>query len=456
MARVVLKDVHVDFPIYGTQQLSLRHALYKRATGGAIDRGKDNDRVVVRALNGISLELEQGDRLGLIGHNGSGKSTLLKAIAGIYEPVRGSLMIEGRVTPLFDMMPGLDVEDTGYENLFTSGLLLGMSREYIESKIPEIEEFCELGEYLSLPVRTYSAGMTTRLGFALVTALDPDVLLMDEGFGAADLRFAERSAERMDEFIGRSRIMVIASHSDSMIESICNKVAWLTEGRIVEIGPVEQIFEKYHASVHRDRVQKVAVAKPLKVETEAPKRTSIYEERSIRKLGLEDRRARGTGEVVFSRLVAKDSSGATRWHYRHAETVEFHIDYDVVLPVSEVALILRFSIVKDTGGDRIEQIVSTIKEVISVGRVEGGRSGAVVLSISNLPFGSGNLFIYGWLGPSDESLCYDNVDQNIELPQLEIACEKSSANEAGLVPLSYVVRTVERFSVDASSEPTFK
>lgn len=237
MARVELKNIRVDFPIYGTQHLSLRNAIYRRATGGAIQRDSQNkDRMVVRALSGISMNLVQGDRLGLIGHNGAGKSTLLKAIAGIYEPVSGSIMVEGRVTPLFDMMPGLDVEDTGYENIFTSGMLLGMSREFIEQKIPEIEEFSELGEYLSLPVRTYSAGMTTRLGFALVTALDPDVLLMDEGFGAADLRFAERSAERMDDFIGRSRIMILASHSDSMISSICNKAAWLNEGHLVELG----------------------------------------------------------------------------------------------------------------------------------------------------------------------------------------------------------------------------
>jgi ABC-type polysaccharide/polyol phosphate transport system ATPase subunit len=180
MARVVLENVGVDFPIYGAQQRSLRTALFQRATGGLIQReGKNQERVIVRALADVSFKLEEGDRLGLVGHNGSGKSTLLKVIAGIYEPIAGRLLVDGRVTPLFDMMPGLDVEDTGYENIFTSGMLLGMSRDLIESKVPEIEEFCELGEYLSLPVRTYSAGMTTRLGFALVTALSPDVLLMD-------------------------------------------------------------------------------------------------------------------------------------------------------------------------------------------------------------------------------------------------------------------------------------
>ena len=252
MARVVLDGVRIDFPIYGTQQRSLRKTIYERATGGSIRReGKNNDRVTVRALTDICLELNEGDRLGLIGHNGSGKSTLLKAIAGIYEPVQGSLLVEGRITPLFDMMPGLDPEDTGYENVLTSGMLLGMSRDEIEQRIPEIEEFCELGEYLSLPVRTYSAGMTTRLGFAVATAISPDILLLDEGLGAGDLSFAEKMERRMEEFIGRSRILVLASHSDKTVLSICNKAALLQGGRLISIGPVEQTLELYHSIVHK-------------------------------------------------------------------------------------------------------------------------------------------------------------------------------------------------------------
>ena len=173
MAAMVLENVGVDFPIYGTQR-NLRTALFQRATGGLIQReGKNHERVVVKALVDVSMKLEEGDRLALIGHNGSGKSTLLKVMAGIYEPIAGRVLAEGRVTPLFDMMPGLDIEDNAYENIFTAGLLIGMSRKEIERKIPQIEEFSELGEYLSLPVRTYSSGMVTRLGFALSTALDP-------------------------------------------------------------------------------------------------------------------------------------------------------------------------------------------------------------------------------------------------------------------------------------------
>jgi ABC-type polysaccharide/polyol phosphate transport system ATPase subunit len=194
--------------------------------------------------------LGEGDRLGLIGHNGSGKSTLLKVIAGIYEPVEGRVLVEGRVTPLFEMMPGLDPEDNGYENIITAGLLFGLSRDEIEKKIPEIEEFSELGEYLSLPVRTYSAGMVMRLGFALTTSLDPGVLLLDEGFGAGDAHFMERAIERMHQFVGRSRIMILATHAASLLHSICNKAALLHAGRLLEIGPVADICNKYDEIVH--------------------------------------------------------------------------------------------------------------------------------------------------------------------------------------------------------------
>jgi ABC-type polysaccharide/polyol phosphate transport system ATPase subunit len=250
MAAMVLEHVGVDFPIYGTQ-LNLRTALFQRATGGLIQReGKNQERVVVKALVDVSMKLEEGDRLALIGHNGSGKSTLLKVMAGIYEPIAGRVLVEGRVTPLFDVMPGLDFEDNAYENIFTAGLLIGMSRGEIEAKIPQIEEFCELGEYLSLPVRTYSAGMVARLGFALSTALDPGILLMDEGIGAGDARFAERAAKRMKEFMVRSSIIVLASHNVAFVKSICNKAALMEAGRIVAIGSLDEVFDQYRDSIH--------------------------------------------------------------------------------------------------------------------------------------------------------------------------------------------------------------
>ena len=319
MALVVLEGVHVDFPIYGAQR-SLRHAMFQRATGGVIQRqGKRQERVVVRALSDISMRLEDGDRLGLIGHNGSGKSTLLKVIAGIYQPISGRMTVEGRVTPLLDMMPGLDPDDTGYENLLTAGMLLGLSREEVERKIPEIEEFSELGEYLALPVRTYSAGMTLRLGFSLVTALEPGILLMDEGFSTGDLRFAERAADRMDDFLGRSRIIVLASHSDETIKSMCNKAALMQEGQILAFGPVDDVIEQYREMVH----PKTSVAAEVQLETAAsgvlPQ--PVYSEETIRDVGLADRLARTSGAVRFHKAVARDEDGVPRWVYAPGETV---------------------------------------------------------------------------------------------------------------------------------------
>ena len=272
MARVVLENVRVDFPIYATQR-NLRTVIFNRATGGLIQhQGKKHDRVVVKALSGVSMRLEDGDRLGLIGHNGSGKSTLLKVIAGIYEPIEGRLMVEGAVTPLFDMMPGVDMEDSGYENIVTAGLLLGLPREDIERRIPEIEEFSELGEYLALPVRTYSAGMMTRLGFALATNLDPGILLMDEGIGAGDARFAERAEQRLNDFMGRSQIIVVASHSPALIRGICNKGALMVAGQLMALGPVDEIFELYEASMRRADASEAVTAPtaPVGGDTVAP------------------------------------------------------------------------------------------------------------------------------------------------------------------------------------------
>jgi ABC-type polysaccharide/polyol phosphate transport system ATPase subunit len=246
MTALVLDDVSVDFPIYGIQR-SLRRVLFDRATGAFVDR--ERDRVTVKALRNISFTLREGDRLALVGHNGAGKSTLLKTIAGVYQPVQGRILISGTVTPLFDVLPGFDPEDTAYENIRTAGMLFGLSQEEIERILPDIEEFSELGEYMGLPVRTYSAGMTMRLGFAFATAMEPGILLLDEGIGAGDARFLARAAKRMEDFIGRSRIVVFASHSNTLVEKMCNRAALMQGGRMLAIGGVKEILERYDVLV---------------------------------------------------------------------------------------------------------------------------------------------------------------------------------------------------------------
>ena len=245
MAEIILKSVTADFPIYGNQ-VSLRNVLFGRVVGGVLRRPTETgNRVVVRALDNVSLTINHGDQLGLIGHNGAGKSTLLRVLAGIYEPSLGALTIDGYVSPLFDVSPGLDLDDTGYENIVTCALLLGMSRDEIERKMPEIVAFTELSDYLALPARTYSSGMLVRLGFAIATAIDPEILLLDEGLGAGDARFATRAAKRVEAMIERSSIMVLASHSDDLIRQMCNRVILLDHGRVLADGPTTDVLEMY-------------------------------------------------------------------------------------------------------------------------------------------------------------------------------------------------------------------
>jgi ABC-type polysaccharide/polyol phosphate transport system ATPase subunit len=245
VASVILDNVTADFPIYGSS--SFRKVLIGHAIGGLLRQSSGrNKRVTVRALDNISLEIRHGDQLGIVGHNGAGKSTLLRVLAGIYEPTQGKCIIDGRVSPLFITAPGLSVEDSGYDNIITSGLLLGMTREEIDRKIAGIEEFAGLGDFLLLPVRTYSVGMQIRLGFAIATAIDPEILLLDEGLGAGDERFTKLAQHRVEVLIERSNIMVLASHSRDLIRQMCNRAILMHHGRIIADGTPDEVLEKYH------------------------------------------------------------------------------------------------------------------------------------------------------------------------------------------------------------------
>src|SRR5207245_601381 len=213
--------------------------------GGLMRREGRHNRLTIHALEGISLEIRHGDRVGFLGPNGAGKSTLLRVLAGVYEPTAGRVTIEGRVSPLFNTSPGLDIEDTGYENIHTCGLFLGMTRQEILRKASEIGEATGLGDYLALPVRTYSTGMIMRLGFAIATAIDPEILLLDEGLGAGDARFAEGAKRRVDALISRSHILVLASHDQGLIRSMCNRALLLVSGKSVLQGGVEEVLDGY-------------------------------------------------------------------------------------------------------------------------------------------------------------------------------------------------------------------
>jgi ABC-2 type transport system ATP-binding protein len=242
---VVLEKVGVDFPLYGGGSRSLKKTLVHFGTGGRIGRDA-SDRVCVQALREVSLTFDHGDRVGLIGHNGAGKTTLLRVLAGVYEPSHGVVRCEGQAVALFDPSLGMDMEATGYENIVLRGLILGLSPKEIRSHADAIAEFTELGEYLAMPVRTYSSGMMLRLAFAVSTSISPDILLMDEWIVAGDNQFMEKAQKRMENFVGRSNILVLASHSLDLIERWCDKAVLLDEGQVVAFGPLKEVLNRYN------------------------------------------------------------------------------------------------------------------------------------------------------------------------------------------------------------------
>jgi len=191
------------------------------------------DIVVVRAIDELSLDLKDGDRIGLVGHNGSGKSTLLRVLSGIYKPTHGVITIEGKVGTLLDPAAGMDGEATGIENIFLRGYLLGMTRRQIEAAIPEIADFTDLGDFLQLPTKTYSTGMSARLAFAISTTMQNDIMLIDEGIGAGDAAFQEKAHSRIEGLFNRTPIVIIASHSDELIRRYCNRKIEMSHGKMV-------------------------------------------------------------------------------------------------------------------------------------------------------------------------------------------------------------------------------
>lgn len=245
MTHIILKNVSIEFPIYHANARSLKKQLLRLSTGGRLLKTA-NKSIAVKALDNISLEIQHGDRVGLIGHNGAGKSTLLRVLSRIYEPTEGYIKIEGKVSPLLDIMFGIEPESTGYENILTRGLLLGLTRQEIREKTDKIAEFTGLGDYLSVPIRTYSAGMQLRLAFGVATSISPEILVLDEVVGAGDLDFMENAKHRMNELISMSSIVVLATHSFDMIRDICNKVILMKEGKIHFYGDVAEGIAKYH------------------------------------------------------------------------------------------------------------------------------------------------------------------------------------------------------------------
>lgn len=244
MAQIDLRSVFVEFPIFNIGARSLKKHFIQLASGGTIVKDA-NQHVLIKALNDITLSIKHGDRIGLIGHNGSGKSTFLRLLARIYEPTQGDISIDGKISPMLDFFTGVEAELTGYDNIHTRGVILGLSPKEIRQKIDEIAEFTGLGNYLAMPVRTYSSGMKIRLSFAISTSINPEILLIDEIFGAGDADFMSKARKKMASLLNQSSIVVMATHSNDLIREFCNKVVLLEKGRISYLGSVEDALTIY-------------------------------------------------------------------------------------------------------------------------------------------------------------------------------------------------------------------
>ncbi|HME21941.1 MAG TPA: ABC transporter ATP-binding protein [Acetobacteraceae bacterium] len=241
--RIFVEDISVSFPLYHGNARSLKKTVIAAASGRL---GRDQQhRVVVQALREISFSLNGGDRLGLIGANGAGKTTLLRTLAGIYEPVTGRMEVRGSVGALLDISLGMNPELTGRENIMLRGLYNGLSRTAVTRLEQDVAEFAGLGDFLDLPVRIYSAGMMVRLGFALATAIRPEILLMDEWILAGDAEFLERARERLEAMVQSADILVLSSHDTDIIKEWCSRVIWLDQGRLRLDGSPDCVVDAY-------------------------------------------------------------------------------------------------------------------------------------------------------------------------------------------------------------------
>ena len=244
MASIEFNNVSVDFPIYNASGRSLKTSLLQAATGGRINTDKQG-LVIVKALEGLTFKFVDGDHVGILGHNGAGKSTLLRLLSSVYFPSVGSVNIVGEVGSLIDISLGIDHEATGRENIYVRACLLGLSKAEINKHIDAIIDFSELGDFIDMPVRTYSSGMHLRLAFSVSTVIHPEILLMDEWLSIGDEGFKHKAELRMKELVETTNILVIASHSKEQILQTCNRAIWLEHGKIKMDADVKSVVQAY-------------------------------------------------------------------------------------------------------------------------------------------------------------------------------------------------------------------
>jgi ABC-type polysaccharide/polyol phosphate transport system ATPase subunit len=247
MARIELDNVSLTFRVRRGGRITLKEVLvrqmFRRQTASHV--------IEVRALRDVSLKFRRGERIGILGHNGAGKSTLLKVLAGIYPPTEGQRIVEGRISSLFDIALGFEPDASGWENIGYRGYLQGETPKSIRAKLQSIADFSELGDFLNMPVRYYSAGMMVRLAFSIATAIEPEILLVDEVLSVGDMAFQEKARRRMREMMAKAELIVVVSHDLDSLAKLCEQAVWMDHGQVRQFGPVQEVIEAYRSSVRQ-------------------------------------------------------------------------------------------------------------------------------------------------------------------------------------------------------------
>jgi ABC-2 type transport system ATP-binding protein/lipopolysaccharide transport system ATP-binding protein len=249
MALMDLQSVSISLPIFNSRSRGLKYEILRRTVGSNLRHPKKQNITIVQALSDVTLRIKEGDRVGVVGRNGAGKTTLLRVLSRIYPPTAGKIQVVGTVSSMTDLSVGMSPEATGYENIIMRCIMLGLTYKQATALIPDVEEFTELGEYLELPIRTYSAGMMLRLSFAISTAVRPDIIILDEMISVGDAAFVTKARARITNLIQNASILVLATHDDNLLQEFCQTAIWMDYGRVVSMGDTDAVLAHYHSEI---------------------------------------------------------------------------------------------------------------------------------------------------------------------------------------------------------------
>lgn len=391
---------HSNPTLSGTLQEFTHWAKSKvQKTFGAMPANSARVQQTLMALNGVSLKIQSGEVVGIVGRNGNGKSTLLKILSRITMPTSGKVRLHGSVASLLEVGTGFHPELSGRENIFLNGAILGMSHKFIKSKLDEIVAFSEVEKFLDTPVKRYSSGMYVRLAFAVAAHLEPDILLVDEVLAVGDGAFQKKCLGKMESVGRNQRTVLFVSHSLAAIRSICSRAILIDAGKVAADGPTEAVLAQYNKML------------------QAPRR--------ITEDGLGWRLLYSTGAVRVSSLQAGTSQGSENWTFHQGQDVKLWLNYEAFESVPSLGIYLALTSL--TSGE----VVTTIKRPITARPVAAGTSGRIEITFPNIPLRAGDYSLTIALGDEAGEKRYDYLDHHQSLPWLSIRSDEKDLLQMG-------------------------